>query len=57
MLSLCAQLSSRVFALDMACLLVQEPERDAGLGEEAVFATHHFLVQMILSRCSDIAPT
>ena len=54
----CVQISYRAFSLDVVCLLLSESERDdVGDGDEAVFATHTFLLHMLLARCSDVAPT
>ncbi|KAI0221272.1 Condensin-2 complex subunit D3 [Lamellibrachia satsuma] len=55
-----AKMSYRVFALDIVTLLLNLPERlpdDTVLPEHIKFLSHHFLIQMIVARCSDVAST
>ncbi|XP_041098371.1 condensin-2 complex subunit D3 [Polyodon spathula] len=51
----------RVFALDVAMALLEQPERQADEAvppEQVQFLQHRFLIQvMVLGRCSDKAPT
>ncbi|CAH1786833.1 unnamed protein product, partial [Owenia fusiformis] len=55
-----AKIGYRVFALDVSAALLTNKEKvldDSVNQDQTMFLSHRFLIQMILSRCSDVAPT
>ncbi|XP_063956965.1 condensin-2 complex subunit D3-L-like isoform X1 [Lytechinus pictus] len=53
-----AKISYRVFALEVVGALLERPERQSsGEGNQEQFLSHRFLLDIMVSRCSDKAPT
>ncbi|XP_067654633.1 condensin-2 complex subunit D3-L-like isoform X2 [Haliotis asinina] len=54
------KINNRVMALEVVSLLLAVPQRelkDEIPADQAIYTTHRFLVILLISRCSDIAPT
>ncbi|XP_046375579.2 condensin-2 complex subunit D3-like isoform X1 [Haliotis rufescens] len=54
------KINNRVMSLDVVALLLAAPQRqlkDEVPAEQSLYTTHRFLVILLISRCSDIAPT